>query len=83
VNVTTEGNSQSIQLYPNPVENELSVAGIEGNASIQIVTLEGKSLLNQTIKSNEKVNVTQLPAGLYIARITTADGKIEKKIVKQ
>lgn len=59
-------------LFPNPVQNELTISSDVALQSITIVDLMGNKLV-RSIENN--VNVAQLPAGIYLAYISTSEGK--------
>lgn len=73
--------SQSIVVYPNPVENKVYIGGLEGIESIQILDLNGK-LIASNLGQNQ-IETAQLTAGIYLLCIVAENGKYTKKIVKQ
>ncbi len=75
--------TNGIVVYPNPVADAFSVAGIEGPVRISLSDLNGKILLTKEIYSGEKVFLTTLPDGIYIVKIETNSGAILKKVVKK
>ncbi|ADQ80252.1 hypothetical protein Palpr_2116 [Paludibacter propionicigenes WB4] len=72
----------SITLYPNPAIDELQIKNLDGVAIFTLSDLSGRQLINKKIANDELVSVSTLPKGIYIVRVTTKDGTIEKKIVK-
>jgi hypothetical protein len=72
----------SITLYPNPAIDDLQIKYLDGAASFTLSDLSGRQLINKKIANNEVVSVAALPKGVYIVKITTKDGTIEKKVVK-
>jgi len=77
-----EGNG--ISIYPNPVSTELTiqVAGeLDQDATIEIVNLNGKVMMTQTVKkgaiSATPVSVSNLDGGVYVARIRYANGEVK------
>lgn len=69
-----------ITIAPNPVENELRIAGSEKNVSLRIDDISGKEIL----RSNSNItDVGQLQKGIYFALISTAEGQSVKKFVKK
>ena len=76
--------SKSIQIYPNPSSDQITISfdGQFANSwEITLFDITGKAI--QTIKNEHIVSVSELPAGLYFVKIN-ADGKtVTKKIVKQ
>ena len=72
----------SITLYPNPAIDDLQIKYLDGAGSFTLSDLSGRQLINKKIANNEVVSVAALPKGVYIVKITTKDGTIEKKVVK-
>lgn len=74
-------NADSVLLYPNPVKNELNII-VSNNAyfDIRIISTDGKTIL-RTINSN-KINVSELPAGLYFIQIQQGSKKYLTRFIK-
>lgn len=73
----------TVKLYPNPISDYFQVSGIEGQATITIRDLNGKTLLTKQVIDNENIPAISLPKGLYIIKITSTNGVLEKKIIKK
>lgn len=73
----------NIQLYPNPVSNYLTIDGLETkNQPIQILDIAGQILLEKEINQN-RIDLSQLAAGIYFLKIES-NKKVEiKKIIKE
>lgn len=69
-------------LYPNPTTDYIKMNGFEGIALIVIRNINGKAILTKQINGNEKINVSSLSKGIYIVTVTTSEGTLERKIVK-
>jgi hypothetical protein len=71
-------------IYPNPVKDivHIAVAGNSNDLSIQIVSLDGKTVMNKqlTTAGIHDLNVSALPAGVYF--IKTNNGEAYK-LIKQ
>lgn len=67
-----------ITVYPNPTNGEFTISGNYGlPAVLEIYDLTGRQVYQQPVTSNQQpVNVSELPAGLYIWRIGNARGKV-------
>jgi hypothetical protein len=81
----------NISVYPNPFISNIKVAVTSKEAAIaaiRILSLEGKEILNRNIPVQQGDNIIVLsdvgilPKGMYILEVTTAAGKIIKKIEK-
>ena len=72
-------------LFPNPVEDRLSLQ-LSGNVScknVEIYGIDGRLLKSQN-DNFENIDVSDLPTGLYIAKINLNDGTVftEKVVVR-
>jgi hypothetical protein len=65
----------SASVYPNPTKDVINFEVTGEIATVEITTLDGKSVLTATDKT---VQVAELRTGLYLYTITTAEGKIAK-----
>jgi len=70
-------------VYPNPVTNGFRIKGIEGTSELRLTDLNGKVLLTKQVTGNETITVNNLPQGMYIVKIITSEGMIERKLVKK
>jgi len=75
--------SNSIDLYPNPATEGFFIKGLNGSGILTLLDISGKTLLTQQVSGNEYVPISTFPKGLYIVKITTAEGTIEKKVLKE
>lgn len=75
-----EFTSETIKIYPNPTKNSINIVGIKEEATIDIVSLDGRKLLSKPISGITKINLN-LTSGMYLARIKTQGKTITKKIV--
>jgi hypothetical protein len=83
-----EWTGTSVSMYPNPLtENqELVLAGLEGNASISVFDASGKQVWNAQLNNvSSRVSVSDfrngLSAGLYSVLIQSEKGQLSKKLV--
>lgn len=72
----------SVKLFPNPVRNKLNIQSDEWKQfSIQICTLDGKTMISEDFKGNSFViDLSDLPIGLYIVRLSTDSNQSVYKI---
>lgn len=75
---TTEDISHDVTIYPNPAANNI-VVNMPYEASIEIIDFCGKTL--KTGKSSSKMDISELPAGVYFLRASSSNGVIVKKLV--
>ncbi len=69
-----------INLYPNPAQKYITVTGAK-NAVVNIYGITGKLVLNKNIDSDNKlIDISNLPCGVYVAKITKNNISTERKI---
>ncbi len=75
-----------IAVYPNPVDAVLHISGVEGNASYTLLGMEGKMVKRGKLEAgtaDHSVAIPSLKKGIYLLQITTGEGNVTKKIVKE
>ncbi|MBO2011889.1 T9SS type A sorting domain-containing protein [Hymenobacter negativus] len=75
--------SEVLAVYPNPVTGSFLLNGLVEPGDITVRNSLGKVLLRQHVKANERVDISRLPAGLYLLTIGTTQGEVVQKIVKE
>ncbi len=79
----TDFENISINLYPNPVNNVMTISLSQGQLlSVQVYNIEGKKVFTQN-GNNQQLNLERLDAGMYFLKIITDAGTATKKIIKQ
>jgi hypothetical protein len=62
----------SVQVYPNPAKDKVVIEGIEAS-EVQVYNALGQMV--KTVQNANEINVSDLMGGVYLLRITAADGK--------
>ena len=75
---TTEVDIQVLQIYPNPATSTITIKipDEELTLSIQITDLLGQILSHQTVSTNQPIDLSTLPNGLYLLSATTPTGTV-------
>ena len=64
----------SISLYPNPASSTVTLTGIEGDATVTVVDMNGREVYTQALKQSSNqtitIDVTGYAQGAYFVRIT-------------
>ena len=72
-----------IKVYPNPATDEIFVENLQ-DGNISILNISGSVVLNQNITNNKTtVNISHLPAGMYLLKTVSKDGVSTRKFVKE
>ena len=77
---------ETISIYPNPAQTELTITGLSTNSQISITDVAGKTVYTDQASSSAtvKVDVRSLTAGIYFVNIQNADGTSHtEKFVKE
>jgi len=78
---TDDIETKKISLYPNPTKDFVNINTTSKVSKVTVFGTDGKQLLEDF---TSKINVSKLPAGVYIMKVDFADGKSStQKIVKQ
>lgn len=74
-----EEQSETIKLYPNPASNYITIEnnGLNANGYAQLFDLTGRTIMH--LNFNEQIDVSGLPSGLYLVRLTDQRGKTETR----
>lgn len=68
-----------VKLYPNPVKNQLAVKGIQKDQPFEIINTAGQVMKNGILEVKKMIDVSQLPAGMYILKLDQQHLKFIKK----
>ena len=80
----TEQQQAAVQLWPNPAHGQVSIAGLpQGAATLEVFDLKGVQVLQTSIIGDQSIDVSQLPAGVYVANIRTTDFTVRRKLIIQ
>jgi photosystem II stability/assembly factor-like uncharacterized protein len=79
-----EANSKRIGLYPNPVQDFITLQNIAGSSvlAVQIFDNSGRLLLDVSNLSGNQILVDTLESGRYILSITTQDSQLRIPFIK-
>jgi hypothetical protein len=72
-----------LTIYPNPVQDQVSVEFPSGSKRIILTSLSGKIILEESITNRQKItlNVDGLSSGPYFLTVTHAQFTLSKKLV--
>jgi len=74
--------NDKLVLYPNPAKSDFKIKGLEGKVTLSLFNLNGIQLLKKEFIDNETISVITLPKGIYMVKINTKEGLVEKMLIK-
>lgn len=81
---TAKVDAVQFNVYPNPVNDQLTVTGNFGEGSIQIVDQTGKIVRSMdSVVANSTISTTGIDAGIYFVKVTANGQSNVQKIVKK
>ncbi len=70
--------NEKIDIYPNPVLDQLSISSASALKRIDIYSIEGRLILSETLnKVSVKMDVSSLQSGIYIVRFTDVNNNLQ------
>ncbi len=75
----------TVEFFPNPVKNELSVFVLNQNEemNIEVLNINGQSLYKSIFKEQTTIDMTEFSKGSYFIKIQSGKTVVVKKIIKQ
>ncbi len=77
------GKQQQLLVYPNPASNEVMVQGNQTILNLQLFDMAGKMVKQFAPAVDNRYNISDITAGVYMLRINSNDGPQIIKLVKQ
>lgn len=72
----------SLQVYPNPAQNQLTLTNDEVITQVNIYSITGQLMLQETLNSTDcNLDISTLNNGIYIVRVTNENNEIESHSV--
>ena len=81
----------TVSIYPNPVENVLNIEIANNNdakTTFKIISIVGQVFCTKPVDCNKSathstIDISTLPQGVYLLEVTSENGKVVSKFVKQ
>lgn len=82
--IEPQSSVNDILIYPNPGNGIFNIkADYLTIKSIQVTDVVGKIVLAEQSATNNRIDMTKLPDGVYLIKITTPQGSLVKKVTKK
>ena len=79
--LSTQNNvSLNVSIFPNPATNTITISGIKTDALIEIYSLSGAKLYQNNFNAETQISLN-LSSGIYLAKITSENNAIVKKLI--
>ncbi|MBO4581261.1 MAG: T9SS type A sorting domain-containing protein [Bacteroidales bacterium] len=76
-----ESQMKNISVYPNPVMNKLYIGGLTAQSKASLYDILGNCIIAETTDNN--IDMSALPAGIYMLRIAEGNKIITRKVIKK
>lgn len=80
--IPTQTSASSITIYPNPVMNQLNIAGGTSETVNEVAITNTLGQVIFKTKQTTSIDVTSLAAGTYFVTVTTDTGSVTEKLIK-
>lgn len=79
-----EGEDSGYMIYPNPANDQITVAGVKAGAELLILDAHGRVVLNRTLDGSNEIDISGLAKGMYYVKLQNASRSlaIQKLIIE-
>ena len=77
-------NTNDFTLYPNPANSILNIKlnnALRGNATVEVIDIQGKTVITTTINQTLQLDVKSLMSGLYFVKLKYENTQTVKKLI--
>jgi len=74
--------NMSLNIYPNPVRDNLYLDNLPANSTLQITDMQGKTVI-QTAAHGQTLDVSNLKPGIYFIKVESEKGVYTSKLIKE
>jgi hypothetical protein len=76
---------EQIEIFPNPTNGFIKInADLGGRKELTVMTISGQTVLKDSFLNKKKtLDLSSLPAGMYLVKITSKDGNVTQRIIKE
>lgn len=80
VSVSKVSEIQNVKVFPNPILTDLQIELPEGNYTLNVLTLEGKVIIQKEINGNSTIDFTNVSNGTYLVEMIDQQSGNKKTI---
>lgn len=74
---------KSIEIYPNPATDVININCPADQFEVQLFNVSGKMVKQFPMGANHQVDISDLKKGVYVVAVSSAQGKMQQKMVKR
>jgi hypothetical protein len=76
---------EQIEIFPNPTNGFIQInADLGGRKELTVMTISGQTVLKDSFLNKKKtLDLSSLPPGMYLVKITSKDGNVTQRIIKE
>lgn len=74
---------KSIEIYPNPATDVVNINCPADQFEVHLFNVSGKMVKQLPMGANHQVDISDLKKGVYVVAVSSAQGKMQKKMVKR
>jgi len=79
-----EDSQPAFDVYPNPASNQVCLTASDHNWKLRLISIQGKTCLSKECSGHDILNLSLIPAGIYVLEAQTENGiVIRKKLIVQ
>jgi hypothetical protein len=72
-----------VKLYPNPAQSSVTITANDIR-SVQLINLMGQTIQRKQVAGDQtRLNLHELPSGIYFVRVETANAVVVKKLIRK
>ncbi len=81
--VAAIGHAPTATIYPNPCRGQLQISLPEVATTLEIIDMQGRTVFHTSAKGRQQLDLHGQAAGLYIVRLSNANGASESRLIIQ
>lgn len=78
-----EWGANTVTIYPNPNNGQFTIDSKGEQTHIRVIDLNGRALMESEINGSERIDLSDVPAGMYFVQWTTSNQSGTEKILIQ
>lgn len=84
LSINSLNNSNLIQVYPNPAQDQLVISGLDGKCILELFNEQGQLIWSEQINTNQRIlDLSVIASGMYVLSLQSERMKEIKKLIVQ